>query len=698
MACSVPSPWVIPLTLSCTHTLEFSSDTTHESVELLSLTDAYRVTRKALSLDHESGAWSIQVDRSVPHLYLFSVDGQPVQDVHAPLSLEVNGQIWSNLEPLDCSRPQFTFVQREQHQRHTFLTVQLQRATPHSGLDANSIRAEIEGEPLPIHVIDDQILMDITDLPSSKYWLTLSARDKDGRVTQPFSYPFWVESQVFNWSNASLYQVVTDRFAGFEEPAPDIWTIGSYRGGTWAGIEDKIRSGYFTSLGINALWISPINDNPTGFWVGVEGGEPKYEGYHGYWRISNKRINPAFGTPDSLQSLIDTAHDRGIRMILDVVLNHRHRDFNESTGGMLRSNSACICGQSICPWWSDIERCWFTSYLPDVDYGNPLSVTRELSELTDLLKRFDFDGVRVDAVPMMPQFVIRHLKSQMVDSFEGLDSEFLLLGETYTGPSGYDSIRYYLGQHGLDGQFDFPLMWILRSVFAQSIGSTRDLIDAWRTSERAWQGSDSAMANMVGNHDTPRFASVAAQQQVSNPWGEPPEQVTEHHAVQRMLMAQSFLLALPGIWTLYYGDEINLAGAQDPDNRRAYPWTQTLHPTQRTIQSKLQVLGRSRRCLSDGLLSEVDFESASDSGITLVRRDLQTHHPRLIVMIDRDTTAAPASLFQDRPRIQPSERWVDLLTGELFSSTLAGLAVDMNTTGVRWLLPASDPCARAGVW
>ena len=77
----------------------------------------------------------------------------------------------------------------------------------------------------------------------------------------------------------------------------------------------KIESGYFETLGVNAIWISPINLNPEGLWVGVEGGPPRYEGYHGYWRVSNTEIEPSFGSPAELKNMIESAQERGIRVL-----------------------------------------------------------------------------------------------------------------------------------------------------------------------------------------------------------------------------------------------------------------------------------------------------------------------------------------------------------------------------------------------
>ena len=91
------------------------------------------------------------------------------------------------------------------------------------------------------------------------------------------------------------------------------------------------------------------------------------------------------------------------------------------------------------------------------------------------IERFNLDGLRVDAVPMIPRFVTRHLAHQVASRFEGLDTRAYLLGETFTGPDGYTDLRNPLGAFGLDGQFDFPLMWTLRSGFAVEFGPTLGL-------------------------------------------------------------------------------------------------------------------------------------------------------------------------------------------------------------------------------
>ena len=277
--------------------------------------------------------------------------------------------MWSYIPPIQCASPEFEFVTREIRDKRTYLTLQMKRADENHGLDADSVEATVDGASLTTAHIGDQVLVDITSLPQGKYWLSLKAKDIHNQPTKPFRAPFWIKSEPFHWSTAQMYQVVTDRFAGFQLPVPQDWTIGTYRGGNWRGIQTKIEEGYFAKFGIDTLWISPINRNPEGLWVGVEGGPHRYEGYHGYWRISNHQINDHFGSAQDLHQLIERAPKW--------YASHRRCRAQSSScpvrpsTSATRSNSLCICGHPICPWWSDIERCWFTSYLPDIDYSVP---------------------------------------------------------------------------------------------------------------------------------------------------------------------------------------------------------------------------------------------------------------------------------------------------------------------------------------
>ncbi|MGZ6124749.1 MAG: alpha-amylase family glycosyl hydrolase [Myxococcales bacterium] len=134
-------------------------------------------------------------------------------------------------------------------------------------------------------------------------------------------------SSSFTWPNATVYFAMTDRFFngdssndhGYGRQKDGASEVGTWHGGDFKGLAQKLD--YLASLGVSALWISPVVEQVHG-WVGGGSGDFKYYGYHGYWALDFTRIDRNFGTVAELQELIDQAHQRGIRVLLDVVMNH----------------------------------------------------------------------------------------------------------------------------------------------------------------------------------------------------------------------------------------------------------------------------------------------------------------------------------------------------------------------------------------
>lgn len=147
----------------------------------------------------------------------------------------------------------------------------------------------------------------------------------------PFACETWDSTEAeqeppFVWENANIYFLLTDRFYN-GDPSNDVQfdrkqdggVLRDFKGGDLKGITQKIRNGYFSDLGINAIWFTPPFEQIHG---STDEGTGNSYGYHGYWMSDWTNIDPNFGTHDDLKELVQTAHDNGIRIILDVVINH----------------------------------------------------------------------------------------------------------------------------------------------------------------------------------------------------------------------------------------------------------------------------------------------------------------------------------------------------------------------------------------
>ena len=136
-----------------------------------------------------------------------------------------------------------------------------------------------------------------------------------------------LQGSPFTWANATVYFVITDRFFN-GDPSNDhsygrksdgAQEIGTWHGGDLAGLTQNLD--YFRDMGMTAIWISPAVEQVHG-WVAGGNGDFKYYGYHGYWALDFTRLDANLGTESEMQALVDGAHQRGIRVLLDVVLNH----------------------------------------------------------------------------------------------------------------------------------------------------------------------------------------------------------------------------------------------------------------------------------------------------------------------------------------------------------------------------------------
>ncbi len=426
-----------------------------------------------------------------------------------------------------------------------------------------------------------------------KHNLSVQASDQNGHVSNRLTLPFWIEEQPFTWNDAVIYQIITDRFRKGQSSLDD-HDITQRMGGDFAGIVQAIEDGYFQKLGANVLWISPAYANVRGQWDGFDG--RRYESYHGYWAVAPREVDELWGGEDALDTLVATAHEHGMRLILDVVPNHvhvKHPYFqNHRYEWFNHPDIDCVCGLQ-CSWTKDIEHCWFTEYLADLDWTNSEVVDTMEEDNLWWLRRFNLDGLRIDAVAMMPRLATRHLRHRVTREFDQGGQHTYLIGETFTGEGGRSDIRASLGPYGLSGQFDFPVMWSLRSVIGQDSGKLSDVLDALDASEESFGGSGAVMGMIVGNHDVPRFLSLANGDTIDDPLS-PPSTPTTQSAYNKLGLAFAVLMTTPGAPIIYYGDEYGQSGAGDPDNRRAMRFENAWGEHEQTLWNTVSHLGRLR--------------------------------------------------------------------------------------------------------
>lgn len=438
-----------------------------------------------------------------------------------------------------------------------------------------------------------------SELPRGKHSLVIRATI-DGVVHDAW-LPLWVEPAAFDWRTSLLYMVMVDRFAnadGQASPELGVDTAANYQGGDFAGIQAAIEDGYFEALGVDALWVTPVLDNVDGSFLGIDNVHV-YSGYHGYWPISATAIEDRFGGAAAFDAFVRSAHDHGIRIVLDTVLNHVHEDHDYCVERPAMCRQTCVCGTAGCDWNARALDCQFASYLPDLDYRDPLTLTRVVADLMAFVATHDLDGLRLDAVKHMDKAVLTAIRERTDAIADAGGAPFWLIGETFTGASERALITSFIGPDLLDGQFDFPLFWTLRDAFVND-RSFRDLEAALRDSEGAYGEALSLMSPFLGNHDVERMATALAKNDLG-PWGGTVDLVAENTSatpsrwdiINPLTMAMAFTLTLRGVPLLYQGDEVGLAGSGDPDNRRMLP--RDLNADRAEILRRVQELGSARR-------------------------------------------------------------------------------------------------------
>lgn len=425
-----------------------------------------------------------------------------------------------------------------------------------------------------------------------------------------------------------MYFTLVDRFyngnTSNDAPLGDtrLYDKANYQGGDLAGITAKIKSGYFNDLGINSIWLSPITQNPAGAFQEYIEPQNFYSGYHGYWPISSSKIDHRFGTDEEMYELIQAAHENDIAILLDYVCNHVHEQHP-----IIKNNPEYATvfeledGRRNLRLWDEQRlTTWFDEFLPSLDLENPEVVDLQVDSTMYWIQKFDFDGFRHDATKHIPLDFWRKLTRRLKEERISKGKKVYQIGETY---GSRDLVNSYIGSGLLDAQFDFNLYFDSRSSFAFQEPSFKVVSDALEQS-LTYYGHHNTMGYMTGNHDQARFISYAggALSMDEDPRAAGFERevgVGDPIGYSKLQMMTAFYLSIPGVPTIFYGDEIGMPGANDPDNRDMMIF-EALSPKQAETKAMTSKVVNLRRNSLSLIYGDTRLVEVSDSHLIIERR------------------------------------------------------------------------------
>ncbi len=439
-----------------------------------------------------------------------------------------------------------------------------------------------------------------------------------------------------------IYNPMIDRFVNgnVSNDKPLLRSDVDYKvdfyGGDIAGIIKKIEEGYFNTLGINTLWISPVVKNPAGPYGQWKKPSTKFSAYHGYWPVALRETDERFCTPDELKKFIRVAHAHGISVLLDYVAHHVHEEHP-----LYKQKPSWFTplilpdGSKNTERWDDYRlTTWFDDFMPTFNYFKPEVVDALTDSALWWFKEFEVDGFRHDATKHIPDAFWRTLNYkvkrdiQLPSAVAGHSRSLYQIGETY-GSS--ELISSYLGSGLLDAQFDFNMYDAMIGAFKGN-GGMRQLGTTLNDS-RKWYGAHHSMGNITGNQDKPRTISLLdgsvkdGEDTKQAGWDRNIKVNDEKGAYTRMESLFAFNFSIPGIPVIYYGDEIGMPGANDPDSRRMMRFETgyqgsvgDVSSSELSLRSKVSRMAKLRSESMSLLYGELETHSMGDSVLVISRK------------------------------------------------------------------------------
>lgn len=398
---------------------------------------------------------------------------------------------------------------------------------------SNAMPIEPELQAVTISATTDTTLgiktlpITVTDQYGNKFSTTVDVEITD-RVKE--------NKKDFDWDEAVVYFMMTDRFfdgnesnnkASGEDTYGD--NPGLYHGGDFAGVTAKLD--YLQDLGVNTIWITPIVENVKGVAVTAEGKEkvPYNAAYHGYWASDFTKLNPTLGTTEEFKTMISEAHKRGMRIMVDIVVNHAGYDTESKFADMLRDKSV---SEGDIKSWQD--------GLPDFATENANVRAKLVEWQTAWMKDYGVDYFRVDTVKHVDSTTWAALKNSTTKE----NPSFKMIGE-YFG-AGYASNGSSLGTGQMDADLDFDFNDQATNFVSGNISSVEKFLSARNSA----LNNTYMTGQFLSSHDEDGFKAALMKG----------KGYAEDDATSAALVAATLQLTAKGIPVIYYGEEVGLSG------------------------------------------------------------------------------------------------------------------------------------------
>ncbi len=498
------------------------------------------------------------------------------------------------------------------------------------------------------------------------------------------------EKEHITWHDGSIYSIMIDRFndgdSSLDKPVQhdSLFKQANYEGGDLQGIINKINEGYFNSLGINVLWISPVYDNPNDAYRESQKPYRWYSGYHGYWPISENKVEEKFGTMATLQKLVKTAHKHGIKVLLDIVAHHVHienplyKEHHDWFGTLMLPDGR----RNLRLWDEQRLTTWFEPYMPSFDYTK---TDAPINYMTDncvwWLKQTGADGFRHDAVKHVPNRFWRALTKKLEEEIEiPTGNKVYQIGETF---GDYKLIGSYVNNGQLSAQFDFNLSYSAIPIILDKEKSFTELDVDLHKAISAF-GYHHLMGNIMDSHDKVRFMAYAdgdvPKQGVDMremAWTNPPK-VDHASSYKKAELYYSFIFTIPGIPVIYYGSEFGMTGADDPDNRRMMRFGNQLDDLEKGMLKVTSSIVHMRN--EHSALRYGDFKTiyVDDNIYAYKRADV---NEKLIIVLNKSENKQSVEL--PIPSVYNSTKLTDVISNETINANNSSAKVNLDGYGWR---------------